>query len=61
MQKDRDFLRRCLEEAIFHYWLLKKYSEKNLTDSLSNSLAEEYKKKYTKLMEEYISLFSDER
>jgi len=60
MQKDRDFLRRRLEEAIFHYWLLKNHSEKNLTDSLSDDLAKEYKKKYTKLMKEYISLFSDE-
>ncbi len=58
MQKDRDFLRRRLEEAIFHYWLLKNYSENNLSDSLSNNLAEDYKRKYIKLMEEYIRLFS---
>lgn len=60
MQKDRDFLRRRLEEAMFHYWLLKNHSEKNLGEGLSLSLAEEYKKKYIKLMEEYLTLLSDE-
>ncbi len=60
MQKDRGFLRRRLEEAIFHYWLLKKHSEKNPSDSLSSDLAQEYRRKYIRLMEEYISLFSGE-
>lgn len=59
MQKDRDFLKRRLEEAIFHYWLLKNHSEKNHLDELSLKLADDYKKKYEHLMREYLRFFSE--
>ncbi|MEE1321160.1 MAG: hypothetical protein UHM85_06470 [Acutalibacteraceae bacterium] len=60
MQKDRDFLRRRLEEAIFHYWLLKNHSEKNPGYELSADLADDYKKKYEHLIREYLRLFSED-
>ncbi|MBQ8502773.1 MAG: hypothetical protein IJ491_00650 [Clostridia bacterium] len=60
MQTEKDFLKRRLEEAIFHFWLLKKHSEKMPEAELSISLAEEYRKKYVHLMKEYLRLFGEE-
>ena len=59
MNTENKFLKRRLEESIFHFWLMKKYSEKNMGDSLSKTLADDYKRKYEHLMSEYLRLFSD--
>lgn len=60
MKTDKEFLKRRLEDSIFYFWLLKKYSEKAPQESLSAALTEEYKNKYMNLMKEYIYLFDDE-
>lgn len=60
MQREKDFLKRRIEEAVFVFRLLKRYSEKMPGDSLTVSLCEEYKKKYLHLMKEYVRLFGEE-
>lgn len=60
MKTDKDFLKRRLEDSVFYLWLLKKHSEKAPQEALSAVLTEEYKNKYTSLMEEYICLYGDE-
>ncbi len=59
MRTDKDFLKRRLEDSIFYFRLLKKYSEKEPQESLSATLSEEYKKIYMNLLDEYVCHFDD--
>lgn len=60
MKTEKTFLKRRLEEAIFHWWILKKYSEKKPSDTFGVNLAEDYRKKYEYLMNEYLRLFGED-